>query len=80
MIVVKERKQVKTYYGVILDLEEIYSDSGKIILETTNGEKHSTDYNHTITIAQSRHNDYVEIDEPIEPFEEISEPIKEEEV
>ena len=50
---------------------EIYSKNGYKILETTNGENHSTDEEHPIAIAVSRLNDYVETDEPIEPFEEI---------
>lgn len=70
MIKVKSTETKKTYYGVIMEVEHIYSDSGKIILETTNGEKHSTDEKHTIAIAVSRFNDYVETGEPIEPFEE----------
>lgn len=56
---------------------EIYSKNGKKILETTNGEKWNEQ---PIAIAVNRLNDYVETSEPIEPFEKISEPIKEEEV
>ena len=46
----------------------IYSKNGKKILETTNGEKHNEQ---PIAIAVSRINDYVETDEPIEPFVEL---------
>ena len=50
---------------------EIYSRNGKKILETTNGEKWSTDSEHPIAIAVSRFNDYEETNEPIEQFEEV---------
>ena len=73
--------QVKqTFSNGLFECEEIYSDIGMKILEKSNGQLWNTDKDNPITIAQKRHGDYVETNEPIEPFEEISEPIKEEEV
>ena len=64
--------QVKqTFNNGLFECEEIYSDSGMKILETTNGYLWNTDSEHPIVIAVSRFNDYVETDEPIEPFEEM---------
>ena len=67
MIIIKN-----TFNNGLFDCHEIYSDSGKKILETTNGEKWDTDSEHPIVIAVSRFGDYVETDEPIKPFEEIT--------
>lgn len=55
----------------------VYSKNGKKILDTKYNEKWNEQ---PIAIAvESRFNDYVETDEPIEPIEEV-EPIEEEEV
>lgn len=73
-------KVKNTFNNGLFECEEIYSDSGMKIKEITNGQLWNTDIDNPITIAQKRHGDYAETGEPIEPFEEISEPIKEEEV
>lgn len=60
MIIIKN-----TFNNGFFDCYEIYSDNGKKILETTNGEKWNTDYEHPIVIAAKRRADYVEIEEPV---------------
>lgn len=68
MIIVKN-----TFSNGLFDCQEIYSASGKKILETTNGEKWDTDKEHPIAIAVSRRADYVETDEPVDDgaFKEV---------
>jgi hypothetical protein len=59
-----------TFSNGLFECEEIYSDIGMKIKEITNGQLWNTNKDNPITIAISRRNDYVETNEPIDPFEE----------
>ena len=58
----------KTFNNGLFECEEIYSTTGKKILEKTNNQLWNTNIDNPITIAQKRHNDYVESNEGIDPF------------
>ena len=61
----------KTFNNGLFECEELYSTTGKKILEKTNNQLWNTNFDNPITIAKIRHNDYVESKEDIDPFIDI---------